>query len=481
MANRKVMMDMRSKTEGISSLESKEQQRNWDKKSWQKKANDPLANYDPTRAHLNFEVTKGGVIQQIDKSKSIDQKMRENLASRGIANPNDNPNAKRKSRILAQFVIGGNSDRMREIAFGNQKLDLSKGADNSHLTRQKDIEEWAKDVYGFIAKRFGEENIVSCYVHLDEKAPHIHLTLLPVKDGKLSYRAVFGKNLTEESNTLTMLHTEIANDVGKKWGLERGSNMAETRARHRSTEEYKRELVNTVWELQNTKAGLEKQIHRAEIKLKSFTTMLDNLQSRKEDIQAEIDDIAKRFGEDGQDVEELAKRMTELNRQLASINEKIAERQQMLEATNAELTAARAKLEAMQHQHTRLQTTVSDDIDRKINETHNNILTTYNNMVASTMDSLMPTLTDEQHAILQESGFNDLTDKADEVVNCALLLALGYVHEATNYVESLGGGGSSARQLKRDKDDDDERWWMRCIAHSVAMLRTAPRRQNRKR
>ena len=43
-----------------------------------------LANYDPTRASLNFEVTKGGVVQPIDKSKSIAQKMAENLAARGI-------------------------------------------------------------------------------------------------------------------------------------------------------------------------------------------------------------------------------------------------------------------------------------------------------------------------------------------------------------------------------------------------------------
>lgn len=474
------MMDMRSKTEGISTLESKEQQRNWDKKSWQKKANDPLANYDPTRAHLNFEIARGGVVQSIDKSKTIDQKMRENLASRGIRNPNDNPKAKRQSRILAQFVIGGNSDRMREIAFGNQTVDLSKGADNSHLTRQKDIEEWAKDVYGFIAKRFGEENIVSCYVHLDEKAPHIHLTLLPVKDGKMSYRAVFGNSLTEESNTLTQLHTVIANEVGKKWGLERGSNMAETRARHRSTEEYKRDLVNKVWESETTKAGLERQIHRAEIKLRSFTTMLENLQSRKETIQEEIDQIARKLGENGSDVGELAKRMKKLNRQLSDINEKITTRQQMLDATNEELLAARAKLEGMQRQHTRLQKNISDDLDREINEAHNNILTTYNNMVASAIEPLQPTLTEQQHSILQESGFKDLTDKADDVINCALLLALGYLHEATNYVESHGGGGTVSN-FKRDKDDDDERWWMRCIAQSVAMLRTSPRRQNRKR
>ena len=49
---------------------------------------------------------------------------------------------------------------MNELAFGNQTLSLDKGADNSHLTRNNDIEEWAKDVYAFVAHRFGEENII---------------------------------------------------------------------------------------------------------------------------------------------------------------------------------------------------------------------------------------------------------------------------------------------------------------------------------
>jgi len=29
------------------------------------------SNYDPTREHLNFEIGKGGVVKEIDKSKSI--------------------------------------------------------------------------------------------------------------------------------------------------------------------------------------------------------------------------------------------------------------------------------------------------------------------------------------------------------------------------------------------------------------------------
>ena len=133
-------MDVRSSTEGISRLESDEQQRNWRNEKWERKAKDSLANYDPTRAHLNFEVARGGIVQPIDTSKTIAEKMAKNLAARGIRNPNDNPNARRKNRIIGQFIFGGNRQRMHEIAFGSQKVDLTKGADNSSITRSKDIE-----------------------------------------------------------------------------------------------------------------------------------------------------------------------------------------------------------------------------------------------------------------------------------------------------------------------------------------------------
>ncbi len=116
----KQMMDIRSSKERISGAESNEQQRNWNKNMWVNKTNDPLKNYDPTRAHLNFEVARGGKIQPIDTSMSIDEKMNQILQERGIKNPNERENAKRKNRILAQFILGGNRERMREIAFGEQ-------------------------------------------------------------------------------------------------------------------------------------------------------------------------------------------------------------------------------------------------------------------------------------------------------------------------------------------------------------------------
>ena len=144
---------------------------------WSVKTSVSLSNYDPTRKHLNFEVAKGGIIQPIDTSKSIAQKMAESLASRGIKDPNDRPNVRRRQNTLAQFVFGGSRERMLNLAFGSQEVSLEKGADNSHLCRTKDIEAWAKGVYGFVAKRFGEDNIVGFSVRLQPMQNHVAVTV----------------------------------------------------------------------------------------------------------------------------------------------------------------------------------------------------------------------------------------------------------------------------------------------------------------
>lgn len=49
-----------------------------------------------------------------------------------------------------------------------------------------------------------------------------------------------------------------------------------------------------------------KQIHRAEIKLKGTFTMIANLHTRKEEVQEQIDLIARQFGQDGVDNADLA-------------------------------------------------------------------------------------------------------------------------------------------------------------------------------
>lgn len=47
--------------------------------------------------------------------------------------------------------------------------------------------------YRFYEKTFGEENILSAVVHLDEKSPHMHVCFVPItKDGRLSSKTIIG-------------------------------------------------------------------------------------------------------------------------------------------------------------------------------------------------------------------------------------------------------------------------------------------------
>ena len=102
-------------------------------------------------------------------------------------------------------------------------------------------------------------------------------------------------------------------------------------------------------------------------------------------------------------------------------------------------------------------------------------------MVAKSIEPILPTLSDEQREIIENTGYVNLTENSENIINCALLLALEYIHEATNYAESCGGGGSTSSSWGRDKDDDDERWWMRCITQSVTMICNSSRKPKRKR
>jgi hypothetical protein len=88
-----------------------------------------------------------------------------------------------------------------------------------------------KDARAFLEERYGKENLVHWAVHYDEKTPHLHAIVVPIMAAEL------GKGLKYSSSAflggrkgLQELQAKIAQDVGRKYGLERG--MEGSRARH---------------------------------------------------------------------------------------------------------------------------------------------------------------------------------------------------------------------------------------------------------
>lgn len=88
---------------GITTAQSNEHQRNWTESGW-KHAIDK-GTYDRQRERLNFEIVKGGKVRPINKDKSIPERMAENLAGRGIKDPNSDL-AEPKFRTVVDFYTG---------------------------------------------------------------------------------------------------------------------------------------------------------------------------------------------------------------------------------------------------------------------------------------------------------------------------------------------------------------------------------------
>ena len=134
------------------------------------------------------------------------------------------------------------------------------------------------------------------------------------------------------------------------------------------------------------------------------------------------------------------------------------------------------------HKHSRMQEVLGEDRDLQSIQLQRNMLATFNSMLVSSLEPLVPTLTDHQQEIVNGSGYSDLTRNCNQIINCAMLLSLGYIREATTYAESCGGGSSPGTGWGRDKNEDDEHWWRRCIAVSSAMMRpTVKKRKFRSR
>lgn len=81
------------------------------------------------------------------------------------------------------------------------------------------------------AERYGEENIISAVVNMDETNPHMHLNLIPVLDGRLCSKQLFDRKALRE------LQTDFHEKVGKKWKLQRGK--IGSKAKHLDTIAFK--------------------------------------------------------------------------------------------------------------------------------------------------------------------------------------------------------------------------------------------------
>jgi len=159
---------------------------------------------DPEKTHLNYELTDR------DRSIPYDRQIKQYI--------NDNKISKRALR--------------KDAVLCNEWIITSDKAffENMNSNQIKDFFETAKY---FFAERYGNSNIAYAMVHLDESTPHMHLGLVPMQNGKLSSKSLFGSR--DQLKEFQEAFPKYLNEHG--YSLQRGES--DSKKKHLETAEFK--------------------------------------------------------------------------------------------------------------------------------------------------------------------------------------------------------------------------------------------------
>ena len=176
--------------------------------------------------------------------------------------------------------------------------------------------EFFRDCAEFFSDKYGEENMISAVVHMDETTPHMHLNFIPINEGRLSSKSLFDRQ------KLAQLQTELHESIGKKWGLQRGKEGSQ--AKHLSTAEFKAKKIIESAEQREREIDEQTEKKRAELDdLTQTVNVVADAQNKpvpkkRKDAEKEIVSLrtanaaqAKELQISGRDREELFKQLRE--------------------------------------------------------------------------------------------------------------------------------------------------------------------------
>ena len=172
----------------------------------------------------------------------------------------DLPTKVRKDAVLmCSFVVGSDREFFGRLSPGEQQ-------------------QFFVDCTRFFAERYGEDNIISAVVHLDETTPHLHLNLIPIADGRLCAKQLFDRK------ELQNLQTDFHSVVGKKWSLQRGKEGSQ--AKHLDTAAFKlKKMQEETAAAEEQKAVAEQAAVIAEQRQVHAERVIQQLEDRQKQLQ----------------------------------------------------------------------------------------------------------------------------------------------------------------------------------------------------
>ena len=222
---------MKSKAGDIKNIEKHIERKNKDYKN---------KDIDKSKTHLNYDL-------HYERYQSYKYRINERIKEEYTGT-----RAIRKDAIfMVNFVISSDQEFFKNLSEERQR-------------------EYFKISYDYLKDYFGEKNVVSAKVHLDETTPHMHFTAIPLIDGKLNAKKLMNRNFLRK---IQDEFPKILNDNG--FEIERG--IEGSKRKHIETETYKKEL--------------ERQLNKTKLEIDNLKKEQKALESNISDFKSDLDVI----------------------------------------------------------------------------------------------------------------------------------------------------------------------------------------------
>ena len=302
-----------------------------------------------------------------------------------------------------------------------------------------------------------------CRPHLVKltKSCHIHATITPIlENGRLSAKDMFGGgSLVAARDKMREWHDWYA-AVNEKWGLERGDDIHETGARHKSLEEHNREL-------HRENKSLEEELGTKRRAVRGLTTMIENLTRQQKEIESQIAELEAQLRQSDSNKNDIARDIQELQNKLFDVREKLSEKVAKLHEAEDELDSLRDEYNS--------QTDLLNDIvnyDKQIAgylHQHVSIL-----LKATILEQVFHDATQicrklpEAAAMAENTFIDDYNFQHwKDVFTTGLRVFMNDIDGATSVAQTSGGGTSSDMPW-REKDEDYLHWAYRAMRYAHA-------------
>ena len=230
-----------------------------------------------------------------------------------------------------------------------------------------------------------------------------------------------------------------------------------------------------------TLSGLEKDIKHATARFKTLQTMIANLESKKNRLLEEVEQL-KRDRDSGKISAEEAKiRLDRIQKELEEVDEKIADKTQKLHTAELLLAQLQTKTLSAERKFEEVQKKFQKEVPLLSKATDaKHRIAKYHEFLSS--------LPFEQRQVARQTGdilfdgsiAETFMDNAVQVTSITAALYLGYLDAATKISQSGGGGGGPGTGWGKRDDEDDLAFRQRCFFMALHMMRPSQKVQRKR-